>query len=234
MQAPSNITARIGRWSVQHRKKAIFGWLAFVLIAMAVGFNVLPQKQIDPKAAGPGESGEAAKVIDGAFEDKSSEQVLVQSSELTAGDARFEAAVADVTERLEGTKGVDDVVGPYDGGGQISADGHSALVTFELPGDSTTTKRTVVDSLAAVDAAAKAHPELRIEETGDASITKATLAKSNEEMGKSTLLTAPAHADHPGVHLRRAGGGGYPGAARAHERGRHARAARTGQPDRAG
>ncbi len=59
-------------------------------------------------------------------------------------------------------------------------------MTFELPGDSTTTKKTVVDSLAAVDAAAKAHPELRIEETGDASITKATLDKSNEEMGKST------------------------------------------------
>ena len=79
MQTPSNITARIGRWSVQHRKKAIFGWLAFVLVAMAVGFNVLPQKQIDPKAAGPGESGQAAKVINGAFEDKSGEQVLVQS-----------------------------------------------------------------------------------------------------------------------------------------------------------
>ena len=155
------------------------------------GFNVLPQKEIDQKAAGPGESGQAAKVIDGAFEDKSSEQVLVQSSELKAGDAQFKAAVADVTERLEETKGVDDVVGPYEGGGQISANGHSALVTFELPGDSNATKKTVVDSQATVEAAAEAHPQLRIEQAGDASITKATLDKSNEEMGKSTLLTLP-------------------------------------------
>ncbi len=191
MQAQGNITQRIGRWSVQNRKKAIFGWLAFVLISVVVGFNVLPQKQIDQQAAGPGESGQAAEVIDGAFEDKAAEQVLVQSNELTAGDPRFKAAVADVTERLEGTKGVDTVVGPYEAPGQVSADGHSALVTFELPGDSATTKKTVVDSLAAVEAAAKAHPELRIEETGDASITKATLDKSNEEMGRSTLLTLP-------------------------------------------
>jgi uncharacterized membrane protein YdfJ with MMPL/SSD domain len=48
-----------------------------------------------------------------------------------------------------------------------------------------------VDSLAAVDAAAEAHPSLRIEEAGDASISKATLDASNQEMGKSALLTLP-------------------------------------------
>ena len=158
---------------------------------MVVGFNVLPQKQIDQKAAGPGESGQAGKVINEAFEDKAAEQVLVQSEQLKAGDAEFKAAVADVTQRLQETKGVDNVVGAYEGRGQISADGHSALVTFELPGDSKATKLSVVDSLAAVDAAAKAHPQLRIEESGDASISKATLEKSNQEMGKSALLTLP-------------------------------------------
>ena len=29
------LAARAGRWSAQHRKKAIWGWLAFVLIAFA-------------------------------------------------------------------------------------------------------------------------------------------------------------------------------------------------------
>ena len=186
-----NIAARIGRWSVQHRKKAILGWLAFVFVAVVVGFNVLPQKEIDPKAAGPGESGQAGKLVDDAFEDKAAEQVLVQSDQLSAGDPRFKAAVADVTERLERADGVDEVVGPYESEGQVSKDGHSALVTFELPGESKTTKVSVVGALAAVDAAQRAHPELRIEETGDASITKATLDQSNEEMGKSALLTLP-------------------------------------------
>jgi uncharacterized membrane protein YdfJ with MMPL/SSD domain len=192
MHKPENITARVGRWSAQHRKKAIFGWLALVVVSVVIGFNLVPQKEIDAGAAAPGESGEAAAALDGAFPEKSGEQVLIQSKQLEAGGAQFKAAVTDVTERLQDTKGVANVVSPYDGeDGQISADGHSALVTFELPGDSDTTAKSVEGSLAAVAAAQKAHPELRVEESGDSSITNATMDKSNEEMGKSTLLTIP-------------------------------------------
>jgi uncharacterized membrane protein YdfJ with MMPL/SSD domain len=192
LHKPENITARVGRWSAQHRKTAIFGWLAFVAVSLVIGFNLVPQKEIDPGAAGPGESGKAAAAVDGAYPEKSAEQVLIQSKQLDAGDAQFKAAVADVTERLHETDGVANVVSPYEGDtGQISADGHSALVTFELPGDSKTTEKSVEGSLAAVAAAQKAHPQLRVEESGDSSITKATMDKSNEEMGKSTLLTIP-------------------------------------------
>jgi uncharacterized membrane protein YdfJ with MMPL/SSD domain len=191
MQDAQNITARIGRWSVQHRKKAIFGWLAFVLVSLAIGMNVLPQKEIDAGDSSPGESGRAAEALDGAFRDKAAEQVLVQSEHAKTGDAEFKSAVTDVTRRLQDTPGVDTVVGPYKGDGQISADGHSALVTFELPGESDETKKSVVGALAAVEAAQQAHPELRIEEAGDASIFKATLDQSNEEMGKSMVLSLP-------------------------------------------
>jgi uncharacterized membrane protein YdfJ with MMPL/SSD domain len=192
-QRQDNLTGRIGRWSVQHRTKAILGWLAFVAAAAVIGFGVIPQENIDNKTAGgPGESGQATEVMNDAFPTKSAEQVLVQSKALQSDDPQFKAAVADVAERLQETKGVDNVVGPYDGEpGQISRDGHSALVTFELPGDSKTAKENVVGTLAAVEAAAKANPELRIEETGDASISKAALDKQNEEMGKSTMMSIP-------------------------------------------
>jgi RND superfamily putative drug exporter len=188
-----NLTGRIGRWSAQHRKKAIIGWLTFVVAAMVIGFGVIPQEEIDNKtAAGPGQSGQATEVLNDAFRTESGEQVLVQSRELRYDDPQFKAAVADVTQRLQHTEGVDDVVGPYDDApGQISRDGHSALVTFELPGDSKTAEANVVGTLAAVDAAQQAHPELRIEEAGDASITKATKDKSNEEMGRSALFSIP-------------------------------------------
>ncbi len=33
MSRHTNFAARAGRWSAQHRKKAIFGWLAFVIVA---------------------------------------------------------------------------------------------------------------------------------------------------------------------------------------------------------
>ena len=187
-----NFAERIGRWSVQHRRKAILGWLAFVIVSLTIGMNLVPAKTIKGEEGLPGESGQAARAMDGAFPDKSSEQVLVQSKRLSAGDAPFKAAVSDVTRRLRHTKGVDNVVGPYDGaGGQISADGHSALVNFELPGDSDVTEKSVVGSLAAVAAAQKAHPNLRVEEMGDESLTKAIIEKGNEEMGASMLLSLP-------------------------------------------
>jgi uncharacterized membrane protein YdfJ with MMPL/SSD domain len=183
-QSNHNIAARIGRWSVQHRRKAILGWLAFVFVTMAVGFNLVPQKNIEQNEGMPGESGKAAEVLKDAYPDKAGEQVLVQSKTLRASDSQFKAAVADVTARLQHTKGVDNV-----SSGQISKDGHSALVTFELPGDSKTTEKSVVRSLAAVHAAAKANPELRIDESGDASINKATKDKSNAEMGSTMFMS---------------------------------------------
>jgi hypothetical protein len=37
---PNNLAARVGRWSAQHRKKAVLGWLAFVAIAVIAGMQV--------------------------------------------------------------------------------------------------------------------------------------------------------------------------------------------------
>ena len=41
-----NLAARMGGWSAQHRKTAIFGWFAFVLVAFALG-NATGTTQID-------------------------------------------------------------------------------------------------------------------------------------------------------------------------------------------
>ena len=39
-RAPSNLAARMGRWSAHHRKTAIFGWFALVIAAFAVGTSI--------------------------------------------------------------------------------------------------------------------------------------------------------------------------------------------------
>ena len=179
-----NIAARIGRWSVQHRRKAILGWLAFVFVSLAIGFNVIPQKELDQNTGMPGESGKAGEVLNDAFPKKSGESVLVQSKTLKASDSQFKAAVADVSQRLDKVEGVIDVKAD-----QVSKDGHSALVEFNLKGDQAAAKKTVVNSLAAVEGAAKAHPQLRIDEAGDASLTKAQKDQSNEQAGRSLMLT---------------------------------------------
>ena len=37
---PRNLAARAGRWSAQHRKTAILGWIAFVVLATLIGGKV--------------------------------------------------------------------------------------------------------------------------------------------------------------------------------------------------
>src|SRR5829696_9933333 len=98
-QSNHNLAARVGRWSVQHRRKAILGWLAFVFVSLVIGFNLVPQKNLEQGEGMPGESGKAGQLLKDAYPDKAGEQVLIQSKSLRATDSQFKAAVADVTER---------------------------------------------------------------------------------------------------------------------------------------
>ena len=52
---PRNLAARAGRWSAQHRKTAILGWLLFVVLATVIGGKV-GQKNLEPSEMGNGES----------------------------------------------------------------------------------------------------------------------------------------------------------------------------------
>src|SRR2546421_13071785 len=92
------LAARAGRWSAQHRKKAIWGWLAFALVAFMIG-GALGTKTQTNAQSGLGESGRAARTLDGAFPKHQVEQVLIQSNRATATDPAFRAAVGDAQRR---------------------------------------------------------------------------------------------------------------------------------------
>src|ERR671918_2267 len=61
-----NLAARMGRWSAGHWKTAVFGWLALVAVAFAVG-DAVGTKNVAPNTAGPGESGRMDKILDAGF-----------------------------------------------------------------------------------------------------------------------------------------------------------------------
>ena len=69
MDTSKNLAARAGRWSAQHRKKAIFGWLTFVILAVFIGGSVGTRTLTDEEA-GIGESRRADKVTADGFPDK--------------------------------------------------------------------------------------------------------------------------------------------------------------------
>jgi hypothetical protein len=82
---PTNLAGRMGRWSAQHRKIAIFGWFAFVIVAFALGI-VSGTTQIDDETSGVGESGRVDRILDAGFKQPAGESVLVQSETLTVKD----------------------------------------------------------------------------------------------------------------------------------------------------
>src|SRR4051794_17300034 len=161
----TTFAARAGRWSAQHRRAAIAGWLMFVVLAVGAS-AALPIKMLSDSQSAVGESGAGARAADRAFPENARETVLVQSRTQQANAPELKAAVADVEARLRAIDDVRSVAGPYDPGHapQISADGRSALVSFELSGDQIEAGMAVAAPRAAVAAAAKAHPATRIEE----------------------------------------------------------------------
>ena len=83
----------MARWSGRHRKKAIWGWLAFVVVVFAVG-NVVGTKQISDVDQFSGESHRAEVALDRAGLRPVEEVVFIQSDKLTVKDPAFRAAVA--------------------------------------------------------------------------------------------------------------------------------------------
>src|SRR5687767_1532768 len=78
MDSTRNLAARAGRWSAQHRKKAILGWLAFVIVAVFIGGSV-GTKTLEQSDIGIGESGRADDAAAAHFPEKAPESVLIQS-----------------------------------------------------------------------------------------------------------------------------------------------------------
>ena len=189
-----NFAARAGRWSARHRKAAILSWLAFVIAATVVG-GMLGTKTFVWQDSGPGEAGRAEKAIYHAFPKHANETVLIQSRDgrLTAKDEAFQDVVADVHARIAMADHVSELRNPYKPGneGRIAADGRSVLLGFEVAGDYEKAKDNVASSLAATAKAQRAHPELRIEQFGDASSAKALDKLFEDDFKKAEQLSLP-------------------------------------------
>ena len=190
-RSQNNIAARAGRWSAQNRKKAIVGWLVFVILAVFAGGSVGTQTLGDDDYE-IGESGRADSVVSDHFRDKESESVLVQSQNgARTDDAEFRQVVDTVVTRLENTRNVRNVQSPYaeDSQGALSEDGRSALVTFDLPAEDADKK--VEPSLAAVSALDKQESSFRIEQFGGGSADKALSEAFADDFQRAEVTSLP-------------------------------------------
>ncbi|MFE0721296.1 MMPL family transporter [Streptomyces rochei] len=186
------LAARAGGWSARHRWAAVGIWVLFVVLAMGLGSAAGRVDVKDSDQLG-GETHTAAKIIeDAGIEEPAGETVLIQAKDGTtrATDAEFRAAVTAVMAAVEKTGEVTGVASPYDTK-TISEDGRSALVQFDMRGESDTAGERVEPVLEAVEGVQEEHETLRIEEIGGASMMKTFDDAFGDDFKKAEYSAVP-------------------------------------------
>ena len=159
----ASYAARIGGWSVRHRKTAIIGWLLFVIAASMIG-AMAGQVTMRPEQNGAGDSLRAEKILaDAGIRHPAGEMVIVHSR---TPDGWRDAAGA-VAAAVRATGRVDHLQPAL-----AAKDGRDGLVRFSMTGDPVTAPDRVQPVLDAVDRVKAAHPEVTIGQFGDASSGK--------------------------------------------------------------
>lgn len=158
-----NVAARLGGWSTRHRKAAIIGWLLFVVAATLIGGRVGQETMADHEFE-TGESAKADQILDEAgIEGQAGEMVLLHTD---TPNGWSDAADA-VTDRVNATGEVENLAAPL-----VSDDGRDALIQFDITGDSDDADERIQPVLDAVNGVKSDHPEVQIDEFGDASANK--------------------------------------------------------------
>ena len=184
MTGKRNIAARAGRWRCAPQT-AIFGWLAFVIAAFAIG-GAVGTKHIDSYDGGNGESGRADKVLGQKFQQPAGERVLVQARDGRATDSQIRSAARDLSARLTANPDVTGLRKPV-----RSRDGHSLLVEFHVKGSRDQASDRVASTLATTSAAQRAHPGVGIEQAGDASAEPAFEKSMADDFSRASTLSLP-------------------------------------------
>jgi RND superfamily putative drug exporter len=189
------IVERIAGWSARHHKTAVLGWLLLV-VAVFVGTHMIPATNVQSYDAGQaGQAEQTLNRLNVTF--PPAESVLIQSrtpGAVYATDAQLRQATGQVVTALRSLPhAAAGIRSPLSSGGTslISANGRSALVTFNVPGNSSNEDQTVVPDINAVAAVQARHPDLLIQEAGDASGDRAINALVSSDFRKAEETSVP-------------------------------------------
>ncbi|HEU4738174.1 MAG TPA: MMPL family transporter [Solirubrobacterales bacterium] len=193
MQAKKNIAARAAQWSSTHRKLAIWGWLAVVVVLVGVflGGELIERKDISTVDTFSGESQQAERALTDAGLRPTEEVLLIQSKSASAGDPEFQAIVERSADELRQTAHVENVATPSEGGGAISDDKHSVLIDFEIAGPEKDVAENVEASEATVAALNRGDPGFSVEQFGAGSSEGALEDAFSSDLGKAGMISLP-------------------------------------------
>ncbi|HZE37341.1 MAG TPA: MMPL family transporter [Stackebrandtia sp.] len=180
------LTVRVARWSATHPWKSIVVWLLFVVAAVTVG-NIVGPAQVDDSVFWIGEAGHAESIAaDGHVQRTAVEKFLITAKHGDLDAAAARRAAADLEDTMSPLREVKDVSGP-----RLSHDGSTMLVRVTM----TTARTEGREHIQPIRDAAKHvkadHPDLRIDETGDASTSTEVDDALSHDLGRSEMITLP-------------------------------------------
>jgi RND superfamily putative drug exporter len=176
----------MARWSAEHPWRAIGLWVVFV-VACFVGGNATGSVQLNNDDGG--ESGRAERIVDsGDFKDQPpTENVIITARNGTLDVGAAKTVAADVTTRMKALPEVLSVDPPV-----VSRDGTTVLVPVNMRvAVVDDAKKHVQPLLDTTAAAQRAHPDLRVEQAGDASIDKALGETYGNDFQTAEFLSLP-------------------------------------------
>jgi RND superfamily putative drug exporter len=191
------LVERIAGWSARRRGLAIIVWFGLVVASVLLSAVVSGK---DASNFDAGESGQAQRVMreQNTFE-PIKENVLVQplregGDQRLATDPALRSAVDDLADTL---RGMPDEVGavrsPFDDDGAdlVSADGRSGLLTFQFSGAAEKVRGNYNAVVKAIDDTRSRHPDVRIAQAGDRSLSTAVDDYITSDLVQSHVLSLP-------------------------------------------
>jgi RND superfamily putative drug exporter len=182
-----SVTEAVAGWSIRHRKTVVFGWLLLIaavfIVGQAMGSGTVTQYDA-------GQSGQAERVLhqDAPAQNQApTEAVLFQAR---AGGATYatDPAMRQAASQVKGALAALHGDAASIGQAQVSKDGRSALVTFEVPANAANFDGALTADQHAVAGVQARYPSLRVAESGDASINEALNSALNYSHAEETSI----------------------------------------------
>ncbi|MEV5568157.1 MMPL family transporter, partial [Streptomyces sp. NPDC052196] len=180
------ITVRVASWSARHPGRAIAGWFVFVALCLAIG-GAVGTVDAGDKDYWVGEAGRAEAIAaEGNLQHKPTERIMITERSGAEPGANAMSAARDVAGRMRQLPEVDHVAAPV-----RSADGTMLMVEVTMKAKRLEAQRHIQPLLDQSVEVQRKNPDLKVEESGEASVSKGLDTSRADDLAASEKITFP-------------------------------------------
>ncbi|MEU7582055.1 MMPL family transporter [Streptomyces sp. NPDC041068] len=177
---------KVASWSALHPGRAIAGWFVFVALCLALG-SLVGTNSAGDKDYWVGEAGRAESIAtDGDLQHKSAERIMVTNKSDAPLGAEARSAAKDVAARMKKLDPVLHVADPV-----RSENGKMLMVEVTLKGPRLEAQKHIDPLLETTAEVQKKYADLRVEETGDASVEVGLDDQRADDLATTETITFP-------------------------------------------